>query len=200
VGVLESLAGVGAELVDHTAKGNFRALGKRFGQRTPTVAAAIAAADQAALANALRSDGRAVVPVDGEPVELLPDEVIVAERPREGWSVVNEHGETVALDLSLTPELLRAGVAREVVRLVQEARKTSGFDVSDRIELVWAADVATAEAMRENLDVIAREVLAELVREAEPAGPVVHDPELGLRFTVTRTASGTATGTGRQDP
>ena len=50
--------------------------------------------------------------------------MIVTERPREGWSVVNEQGETVALDLELTPELVRAGLAREVVRLVQEARKS----------------------------------------------------------------------------
>ena len=57
----------------------------------------------------------------------LRDDVIVSERPREGWSVVNEHGETIALDLHLTPELVRAGLAREVVRLVQEARKTSGL-------------------------------------------------------------------------
>ena len=65
--------------------------------------------------------------------------MIVSERPREGWSVVNEQGETVALDLELTPELRRAGLAREVVRLVQEARKTGGFEVSDRIALSWAA-------------------------------------------------------------
>ena len=81
---------------------------------------------------------------------MLPDEVIVSERPREGWSVVNEQGETVALDLELTPELVRAGVAREVVRLVQEARKNSGFDVSDRIALTWQADGDTAAALREH--------------------------------------------------
>ena len=66
---------------------------------------------------------------------MLPDEVILSERPREGWSVVNEQGETVALDLELTPELRRAGLAREVVRMIQEARKTGGFEVSDRIAL-----------------------------------------------------------------
>ena len=76
---------------------------------------------------------------------MLADEVIVSERPREGWSVVNEQGETVALDLELTPELVRAGLAREVVRLVQEARKASGFEVSDRIALRWSADGDTAE-------------------------------------------------------
>ena len=91
------------------------------------MAAAIAAADAGALAAALKADGRASVDLDGEPVEVLPDEVIVSERPREGWSVVNEQGETVALDLELTPELRRAGLAREVVRMIQEARKTGGL-------------------------------------------------------------------------
>ena len=61
--------------------------------------------------------------------------MIVSERPREGWSVVNEQGETVALDLEITPELRRAGLAREVIRMIQEARKASGFEVSDRIAL-----------------------------------------------------------------
>ena len=71
--------------------------------------------------------------------KVLDDVVIASERPREGWSVVNEHSETVDLDLGLelAPELVRAGLAREVARLLQEARKSSGFEVSDRIRLVW---------------------------------------------------------------
>ena len=124
--------------------------------------------------------------MEGEDVEVLPDEVIVSERPREGWSVVNEQGETVALDLELTPELVRAGVAREVVRMVQEARKNSGFDVSDRISLVWHADGDTAEALREHSGLVADEVLAVEMTEGEPAGAVVRDDDLGLAFTVTR--------------
>ena len=198
IGALEPLSSAGADLVDHTAKGNFRALGKRFAKRTPQVAAAVAAADAAALAAALAEHGRATVSVDGEEVEVLPDEVIVSERPREGWSVVNEQGETVALDLELTPALVRAGLAREVVRLVQEARKNSGFDVSDRIVLTWKATGETAEALRENGPLVAGEVLAVEMHEGEPVGQpvapadgtptgsVVHDPDLGLTFSVTR--------------
>ncbi len=190
VGALEPLSSAGEGLVDFSAKGNFRALGKRFAKQTPQVAAAIAGADAAALAQALERDGRASVEVDGEPVEVLPDEVIVSERPREGWSVVNEQGETVALDLELTPQLLRAGVAREVVRLVQEARKSSGFDVSDRIELTWAAEGDTAEALREHSALVADEVLAvrmSQVPASELAGPdPVRDDDLALAFTVTR--------------
>jgi isoleucyl-tRNA synthetase len=189
VGTVEPLSAVGGHLVDHSAKGSFRALGRRFGKRTPQVAAAIAAADAAALAGSLTRDGRAVVHVDGEDVEVVPDEVVVAERPREGWSVVNEQGETVALDLELTPVLLRAGVAREVVRLVQEARKSSGFDVSDRIVLVWRAGEQTAEALRENGPLVATEVLAVEVVQGDPAstaGSVVRDEDLDLSFSVTR--------------
>jgi isoleucyl-tRNA synthetase len=185
VQAVESLASAG-DLVDHEAKGNFRALGKRFAQRTPKVAAAIAAADAAALAATLAAEGRATVEVDGEAVEVLADEVIVSERPQEGWSVVNEQGETVALDLELTPELVRAGLVREVVRMVQDARKTSGFEVSDRNTLVWAAEGELAEAVREGTGTIATEVLATEVLEDEPRGDVRRDEELGLRFAVTR--------------
>ncbi len=181
VGAIESLATAG-DLVEHSAKGNFRALGKRFGKRTPAVAAAIAAADAGSLA---ATEARTVV-VDGERVELLPDEVILSERPREGWSVANEHGETVALDLELTPALVRAGLAREVVRLVQDARKGSGFEVADRVRLTWRASGELAEALREHSDAVSREVLAVEMTEGDPAGDVRRDPDLGLAFAVER--------------
>ena len=89
VGTLEPISAAGADLVDHSAKGNFRALGRRFGRRTPQVAAAIAAADAPRLSRALAADGTATVLVDGEELEVGPDEVIVSESPRAGWSVVN---------------------------------------------------------------------------------------------------------------
>ncbi len=185
VGAVERLSDAG-DLVDHSAKGNFRSLGKRFARRTPLVAAAIATADAEQLARELRDQGRADVVVEGETVEVLPDEVIVSERPREGWSVVNEQGETVALDLEVTEELRRAGLAREVVRLVQEARKSSGFDVSDRISLVWQAEGELAAAIGEHAESVAGEVLATSMSAGEPSGEVFGDTELGLRFSVVR--------------
>jgi isoleucyl-tRNA synthetase len=192
VGAIEPLSSAGADLVDHTAKGNFRALGKRFAKDTPRVAAAIAAADAEALASGLAADGRASVELDGEPVEVLPDEVIISERPREGWSVVNEQGETVALDLEVTAELRRAGLAREVVRAVQEARKGAGLEVSDRISLAWAvlegeATGELAEALSEHRALIADEVLASSIEVSESAdGLDVTDADLGLAFTVRK--------------
>src|SRR5882757_3295464 len=133
VSSLASLGEVGGSLVDTTAKANFRALGKRFGKGVQAVAAAVAAADAAALSADLRERGTATVVVDGSDVSLSPDEVIVTETPREGWSVASDSGATVALDLTITPELRLAGLAREVIRLIQEARKNSGLDVADRI-------------------------------------------------------------------
>jgi isoleucyl-tRNA synthetase len=180
---LDTLDAAG-DLVDVTAKANYRALGKRFGQRTPLVAAAIGAADPMVLAAALRGGGTATVDVEGEPVEVGPDDVVVSETPRSGWAVAAAGGETVALDLELTDELRRAGVVREVVRLVQEARKAQGFDVSDRIELWWDAEGDTAQALAEGEATLAAEVLAVSVTHGRPNAPMAaHEAaDLGLTF------------------
>ena len=184
VGAVESFAKAG-DLVDYSAKGNFRALGRRFGKDTPKVAQAIADADAAALAAALAENGEATVDWDGGTV-VTAEEVLISERPREGWSVVNEQGETVALDLELTPELVRAGLVREVIRLIQDTRKSSGLEVSDRISLTWAAAGELAEALREASELVADEVLATTMTEGEPDGAVTTDDELGLSFAIAK--------------
>ncbi|MGH3343129.1 MAG: isoleucine--tRNA ligase [Carbonactinosporaceae bacterium] len=198
VGTVAPLAGASGELVDYTVKANFRALGKRFGKATQDVAAAIAAADGATLVESLRESGTATVdvPVDvavdvpeGGKVRVSRDEVVVTELPRAGWTVASAHGETVALDLTLTPELRRAGAAREAVRLVQEARKRAGLEMSDRISVWWRADSAEiAEALREHGNLVADEVLAtSLVADVPPSGlPEHHDEGLGLTFWLQR--------------
>ncbi|MFJ8823285.1 isoleucine--tRNA ligase [Streptomyces sp. NPDC102467] len=160
VSSLASLSEVGGSLVDTTAKANFRALGKRFGKRVQDVAKAVSAADAAALSLALR-EGTASVEVDGETITLAPDEVIITETPREGWSVASDSGATVALDLELTEELRQAGLARDAIRLIQEARKNSGLDVADRIALRWTStDPAVISALSEHSGLIADEVLS----------------------------------------
>jgi isoleucyl-tRNA synthetase len=120
---------------------------------------------------------------------VVQGEVIVSERPREGWSVVNEQGETVALDLELTPALVRAGLAREAIRLVQEARKVSGFEVSDRIELWWAAEGELEQSLVEHRDLIADEVLATSISGDPPSDASLQahvDDDLGLTLWVRR--------------
>ena len=189
VAEVAALSESAGELLDLTVKPNFRALGRRFGKETPRVAAAITAADAAELADALRSAGRTTLTVaELGDVQIEPDDVLLTETPRQGWAVARE-GETVALDLALTDTLVRAGLAREVVRLVQEARKARGYEVTDRIELAWRADGELAAALREHADAVAAEVLATTVHEdltALPDEPDDTDDQLGLTFRLRR--------------
>lgn len=186
---VESFRSAG-DVVDYSAKGNFRALGKRFGKQTPLVANAIAAADAAQLSADLQASGTATVTVAELPdpqVQVSADEVIVSERPREGWSVVNEQGETVALDLHITPELELAGLAREVVRTVQETRKSSGLEVSDRISLEWdTTDEKLANAITQHADLIADEVLATSMQRGSADESWAGDADLGLKVRVQK--------------
>jgi isoleucyl-tRNA synthetase len=175
--------GEAAGLVDVTVKPSFRALGARFGKETPKVAAAVGAADPAALAAALAA-GTATVTVDGTDVALSAEEVVVTETPREGWAVASEAGATLALDLTVTPELRRAGLARDAVRALQESRKGNGLDVSDRIELWWEAEGELAEALTEHAASVAEEVLATSFRRGHPTIDMAHhaDRDLGLTW------------------
>ena len=161
VRLLEPLEGSGGELVRHSAKANFRELGRRFGTATQPVAAAIAAADPAVLAGQIRAAGRAQLQVGGETIVIGPDDVILTQTPVSGWAVASDGGETVALELMITPELRREGLAREFVRLVQDARKADGLNVTDHIALRWStADPELAAAVAEHHALISAEVLA----------------------------------------
>ena len=114
--------------------------------------------------------------------------MIITQTPRAGWAVASADGETVALDVSLTNELRRAGLAREVIRLVQDTRKASGLDVGDRIWLRWSAtDPELAAALDEHGAQVATEVLAVDYGAASPDDELPFaDDELGLRFALRR--------------
>ncbi|PRX98498.1 isoleucine--tRNA ligase [Allonocardiopsis opalescens] len=190
VAELHPLGAVGGELVDYTVKPNFRELGRRFGKQTPKVAAAVGAADPAGLVHRLRADGSvSLTAAELGEVRLEPGELVVTEQPREGWAVAAGAGETLALDLELSPELVRAGLAREVVRLVQDARKSSGLDISDRVDVWWsAADKELRRALTDFGPDIAAEVLAGTFAEGPGGSDATEhgDPDLGLSFRLAR--------------
>ncbi len=177
------------ELVELSVKPNFRALGRRFGKRTQAVASAISAADVERFVAAYR-EGRAEVSVDGELVPISGDDAVIAETPRSGWAVASAGSDTVALDLELTHELRLAGLIRDVVRLVQEARKGAGFEVTDRIALWWrvGGSPEPAEAIRTHGDQLAAEVLATSVHEGPPGDLMFStmDDDLGLHIWLRR--------------
>ena len=183
---VEALGSAGGELVDVTVKPNFRALGKRFGAghqggrgggrgRRPGRAGRRGPGRRHGHGDRGRRAGAAG-----------PDDLVVTETPRSGWAVAADGGETVALDLTVTPQLRRAGIAREVVRLVQDARKASGLEVTDRIALTWSAsEPEVAEAVREHAAAVAGEVLATSFTEGSVVGGR-RDDELGLEFSLAK--------------
>ncbi|MBO0819706.1 MAG: isoleucine--tRNA ligase, partial [Nocardiopsaceae bacterium] len=174
-------------LVTYAVKPAFRSLGRRFGPATPEVASAISAADPSSLARAVADDGRALVDVPSlGTVPVTADDVIVTRTPRAGWEVATGGGETVALDLAMTPALRSEGLAREAIRLIADARKNAGLSLTDRIAVRWSASgPPVAEALRSHAEPIAAEVLATEFREEDDPGGGWHaggDETLGLRF------------------
>jgi isoleucyl-tRNA synthetase len=147
------------------AKPNFRVLGPRLGEAVKDVAAGLAA-DDGVLASAL-SRGE---PVTVAGASLGPDDVDLVHEVAQGWGVASDLGVTVALDLELTEELRAEGRARELIRVVQDARKAAGLDVSDRIVLGVAADGVVVEALSAHRAMIAAETLAvEMVDRVDDA-------------------------------
>jgi isoleucyl-tRNA synthetase len=136
--------------------GNFKTLGPRLKKDAQHLGAALAALDGVAAAATLEAGGFITVVLPGGPVELGPDDVQLRVRGQQGFAVSREGGEVVALDLTLDDSLRHRGLAREVVRLIQDLRKNSGLDVSDRIHL----NLEGLDMIREHFDYIAREVLA----------------------------------------
>ena len=182
---LESLSGTG-ELVDVSLKANFKTLGARYGKNTPEIAAAIAGADANALVDSLRT-GSAIVSVSGVDYEIGPDDVVVTEVPREGWTVASDSGESLALDLALTPELIGQGIARDVTRLIQDARKSSGLDISDRIVVTWESNnETTVEALTAHSELVASEVLATSWNQGTVSNPTASDEELDLKVLIAK--------------
>jgi isoleucyl-tRNA synthetase len=156
------------ELGSYEVKANYRTLGPLFGKDMPQAADAIAALDPARVAAAVRrtrdddGDGEASIgiAVAGRDHTLSAKDVILTMRAPEGYSVEREGAHAVALDLAIDDDLREEGRAREIVHAVQNARKTAGLQVEDRIELLLDGDPALMNAAEPHRDHIAGETLA----------------------------------------
>jgi len=155
-----------AALVTYRLLPDNKKLGPKFGAKFPQVRAALQSADSLAVAHAVRSGQRVTL---GE-FELAPDEILVTPQPREGFAIASEGGVVVALDTHVSPELKQEGQAREVVRRVQDLRKTAGFEISDRIVLTYQAAGEMKATFERWAAYIKSETLADELREGEPAG------------------------------
>ena len=174
VQTLEDIASADGDLVDISVKANFKSLGAKFGGAVQEISKAIAATDATALVKTLRSTGSTSVGT----WEIALEDLVITEVPKSGWSVSSHDGESVALDLELTPALLAAGNVREVIRYIQERRKSDGLDISDRINVRWNATGEIAAAIESDKQHIADEVLALSMLRDESL--TVTDEEVGV--------------------
>ena len=161
---IADISAAGADLVDISIKANFKSLGAKYGADVQAIAAKISALNAADLVKGLRvtasaSVGYEVAGTSKSAVIELAD-LVITETPRSGWSVASHNGESVALDLALTPELINAGLVREAIRAIQEERKKIGLDISDRITVNWNAPADLANAINNAIAEISAEVLA----------------------------------------
>ncbi|MBQ2081856.1 MAG: hypothetical protein II461_08840, partial [Treponema sp.] len=147
------------ELVEYSAKANFRVLGKQLGPKMKLAAAEIAKLSNEQIAAIL--DGQALaITVDGQDVDLTAENVIVERIEKEDMKVVNDGTLTVGLETKITDDLRHEGYARDLVRGIQNMRKESGFEITDRINLEVSGDAELKDAFVQFRDFIAGETLA----------------------------------------
>lgn len=144
-------------------KPDFRVLGPRFGKEMKAVAAAISDFGPAEIAT-VEKEGSISVTINKKSVILTADEVLIRSRDIEGWTVANANGLTVALDVTITPELKNEGIARELVNRIQNLRKDSGFEVTDRIDIVIQENEILRKAIEQNINYLKEETLTEELR------------------------------------
>jgi isoleucyl-tRNA synthetase len=155
-----------SEVLEFELAPNFRTLGPRLGEQVKDLKPALAALDGAAAAAALESGQSITLALPGGAVELGPDDVQLRVRGQQGFAVSREGGEVVALDLTLDEALRHRGLAREVVRLLQDLRKNTGLDVADHIRL----HLEGLDMIGEHFGYIAREVLADSIEPGAGEG------------------------------
>ena len=149
-----------SDVIKRKAKANFKVLGAKLGKDMKTVAAAIGAWKETDI-QTFDSQGFIEIPVGETAYKIVRSDVDITAEDVEGWLVSSEGGVTVALDTSLSPALVSEGIAREFVNRIQNLRKDSGFEVTDRISIaVGGAPEALVNALKEHESYISQETLA----------------------------------------
>jgi len=152
-----------ASLVDYEIKPQMRTLGPRLGKLLPAVRTALSQADGTAFVAELKERGAVTLTIEGQEIPLAEKDLLISTKQRSGLVSQSDHGLTVALDTSLTPELIAEGRVREVVSKVQNMRKDAGFVVTDHIRLGYEGGAAICELLQRHAGEIAPEVLADAV-------------------------------------
>ena len=140
-------------------KCDFKKLGPKFGKQMKAVANAVATLSQEEIAS-LEKNGSLALNLDGAEAVIEAADVEIFSEDIPGWLVANEGKLTIALDVTVTEELRREGVARELVNRIQNIRKSSGFEITDKISITLSKNILTDDAVNEYKEYICNQVLA----------------------------------------
>ena len=184
------------ELIENTAgiitkriKPNFKTLGPRYGKQMKQIAALTAEFTQERIAE-IEAAPETVLDIAGEQIVVTPADFEITSEDMPGWLVASEGKLTVALDITITDELKAEGVARELINRIQNIRKESGFEVTDKIRVEIEQKEIVADAVARFADYIASQTLAVgICTAAQPAGGIVVDSDVDdepLRIAITK--------------
>ena len=168
-------------------KPNFKALGPRFGKDMGLIAKEIQGFSAEQI-NQLDKEGTISIFISGKSINLSFEDVTISSQDIEGWLVANSNGITVALDITISPELKQEGIARELVNRIQNIRKDSGFEVTDKIKVHLQKNSELENAVKANEDYIKSETLTEtLVFEEEIGeGTDIEFDEIKTKIIITK--------------
>ncbi len=186
VNVKELQFAEGEALLVKKVRCNFRTMGKKYGKLMKGVAAAMAALDQQQIAQ-LETDGTLPITVEGQPVDIDAADVEIISEDIPGWLVANEGNLTVALEVTLTEELINEGMARELVKRVQKMRKDAGMEITDRISVVIDPAQPLEKAMEAFGGYVKTQVLADDVTFAKNDGTEVDFEDFKVNILVSKT-------------
>jgi isoleucyl-tRNA synthetase len=174
-------------IIKKKIKPNFKALGPKYSKLMKQIAVLVGAMDQSQIAS-FEKEGYFDTIVEGEAIRLVPEDVEILTEDIPGWQVASEGSLTVALDIHVTPELRLEGIAREFINRIQNLRKDSGFEVTDKIELTVGRHPELAEALEKYGDYICNQTLAvklNLVDLSELAASQLIEIEPGLETALS---------------
>jgi len=175
----------GAGILVKKVKCNFRTMGKKFGKLMKSVASAMDALSQEQIAQ-LEANGTIAISVEGQDLTVEAADVEIISEDIPGWLMGNEGNLTVALDITLTDELKNEGMARELVNRIQNIRKKSGLEITDRITVDIQPNEAATKAVEAFGDYISRQVLADAIRLTDNDGQEVEFDDFKLNIKVSK--------------
>ena len=169
--------------MNFSLKPNFKVAGPVLGKNIKEFGKALAAEDPKAFDQKLEQDGSVTMELGGSPVEIRKDFVDVRISAKEGFAVSMQNNVFAILDTELTPDLVKEGLARELISKVQQMRKQNGYEMMDHIRILLDADADVQEAVREYSDYIKSETLSEEIREETGLDPVkLNGHKTGLKL------------------